>query len=262
MAAVRAAVVAGRADLAVHSLKDLPTAPDPLLAQIAIPQREDPRDALVSRTRASLAELPPGSRVGTGSPRRRAQLAALRPDLQVVDIRGNVDSRLARVAGNPDDVGDQGLDAVVLAVAGLARLAKRETICEYLDTEFMVPAPGQGALAVEVRADLVCAQPGQNALTDALRALDDQRTRAAVTAERSLLAALEAGCSAPVGALAQVAEGSESNLHLRAVVARADGSLVRASIAGPAGEAEQIGRRLADDLLAELAPAVRGGRST
>lgn len=260
--AVRAAVVEGLADLAVHSLKDLPTAPEPLLAQIAIPAREDPRDALVSRTGASLAELPQGSRVGTGSPRRRVQLAAVRPDLRVVDMRGNVDSRLARVAGSPDSVGDQGLDAVVLAAAGLARLGRRGTICQYLDPEVMVPAPGQGALAVEVRSDVANTAPGEDCLTDALRALDDPGTRAAVTAERSLLAVLEAGCSAPVGALAQVTEGSGATMHLRAVVARPDGSLVRASIAGPAGEAAQIGRRLADQLRAELAPAISGGRST
>lgn len=258
VAAVRQALVDGLADVAVHSLKDLPTAPDERLALAAVPRREDPRDVLVSRDGAGLADLRPGARIGTGSPRRRAQIAAARPDVQVVDLRGNVDSRLARVAGDADAASC--LDAIVLAAAGLARLGRSTSITEFLDPDLVVPAPGQGALAVEVRADLAEADPGApGALTQALRALDDPPTRAAVTAERTLLATLGAGCSAPVGALAQPGpDGPEPTLHVRAVLARSDGSLVRMSTTGPAGRAAEVGRLLAGDLLADLAPAHRG----
>ena len=205
--AVRQALVDGRADVAVHSLKDLPTTPDERLHLAAIPAREDPRDALVARDGATLATLPLGARVGTGSPRRRAQIAAARPDLDIVDIRGNVDTRIARVTG---DLDAGGLDAVVLAAAGLSRLDRQASVTELIDPERVMPAPGQGALAVEVRAAAVPGSAGTDrtdpgaaqALTDALRSLDDPHTRAAVVAERALLAALEAGCSAPVGALA------------------------------------------------------------
>ncbi len=236
--AVRQALVDGRADVAVHSLKDLPTAPDERLHLAAIPRREDPRDALVARDGATLATLPRGARVGTGSPRRRTQVAADRPDLEIVDIRGNVDTRVSRVA--------EDLDAVVLAAAGLARLGRMASITELIDPERVMPAPGQGALAVEVRAEEAGA-----ALTAALRTLDDPATRAAVVAERSLLAALEAGCSAPVGALAEVQDGPEPTVHLRAVLARPDGSLVRRSRTGPVDQAELVGRRLAGEMLAD-----------
>jgi hydroxymethylbilane synthase len=253
--AVRQAVVDGRADVAVHSLKDLPTTPDARLHLAAIPPREDPRDALVARDGATLVTLPVGARVGTGSPRRRAQIAVARPDLEIVDIRGNVDTRLSRVT---DD-----LDAVVLAAAGLSRLGRQAGVTELIDPERVMPAPGQGALAVEVRAggsvpgpDAANAAPGTDggaaeALTDALRSLDDPHTRAAVVAERALLAALEAGCSAPIGALAEVEDGPEPTLHLRAVLARPDGSLVRMSRTGPATQAELVGRRLAGEMLAD-----------
>ena len=252
--AVRQALAEGRADVAVHSLKDLPTAPDERLHLAAIPLREDPRDALVARDGATLETLPGGARVGTGSPRRRAQIAAARPDLEIVDIRGNVDTRLARVA--------EDLDAVVLAAAGLSRLGQTSRVTELIDPERVMPAPGQGALAVEVRAD-VPGSPGHGTadrgagagagatLSDALRTLDDPNTRAAVVAERALLAALEAGCSAPIGALAEVQDGPAPTVHLRAVLARPDGSLVRMSRTGPVEEAELVGRRLAGEMLAD-----------
>lgn len=257
--AVRQAVVDGRADVAVHSLKDLPTAPDSRLRIAAIPLRADPRDALVARDGATLSDLPMGARVGTGSPRRRAQIVAARPDVEVVDIRGNVDTRMARVIGSAgsadhgatEPAGD--LDAVVLAAAGLARLGRAASITETLEPEQVMPAPGQGALAVEVRADLdpdSGVDTSATALTDALRRLDDPHSRAAVAAERSLLAALEAGCSAPIGALAVVEDGPEPTVHLRAVLARQDGSLVHLSSRGPIEQAELIGRRLAGELLA------------
>ncbi len=257
--AVRQALVDGRADVAVHSLKDLPTAPDERLHLAAIPTREDPRDALVARGGATLETLPVGARVGTGSPRRRAQLAVARPDLDLVDIRGNVDTRMSRVT----DHGSDGLDAVVLAAAGLSRLGRRDSITELIDPERVMPAPGQGALAVEVRAEVTRVggpgTPGHEgpdtsaaeALTDALRSLDDPHTRAAVVAERSLLAALEAGCSAPIGALAEVEDGPDPTVHLRAVLARPDGSLVRMSSTGPVAQAELVGRSLAGRMLAE-----------
>ncbi len=176
----------------MHSLKDLPTAPADGLALAAVPARQDPRDCLVARDGLTLGELPAGSTVGTGSPRRAAQLRALGLGLDVVPVRGNVDTRLRLVA-------DGAVDAVVLARAGLLRLGRADEATEVLDPTQMLPAPGQGALAVECRAD-------RADLLDALAPLDDAATRAAVTAERSVLAALEAGCSAPVGALADVAE--------------------------------------------------------
>ena len=290
VAAVREAVAEGRADVAVHSLKDLPTAPDPRLELAAVPLREDPRDALVAGTAATLAELPTGARVGTGSPRRRAQLAAIRPDLELVDLRDNVDTRLGQVRGRGVDAavaavaGAAGaaaapagtgrterrpdLDAVVLATAGLSRLDRADRISEHLDPDVMLPAPGQGALAIEARAELVHPagangsrpDPLETGLLDALRAIDDSDTRAAVTAERTVLATLQAGCSAPVGALAEVRRGaSQPTLHLRAVLATADGTLVRCSASGPVDLAESLGRSLALDLLAD--PSVTAGQA-
>lgn len=188
--ALRDALLDGRCDVVVHSLKDLPTAPHDKLVVAAMPPREDPRDALCARDGLTLATLPAGARVGTGSPRRMAQLRARRPDLEVVDIRGNVDTRLGRVAG-----GD--LDAVILAAAGLTRIGRTDVVTEFLDADAWPTAPGQGALAVEVRR-------GEE---DLVRALDHAETRAAVEAEREVLALLEAGCSAPVGARAVVDAG-------------------------------------------------------
>jgi hydroxymethylbilane synthase len=250
--AVRDALLRGDADIAVHSIKDLPTAPAPGLVVGAIPPRQDPHDVLVARDGLTLATLPQGARVGTGSPRRAAQLLAARPDLDVVAIRGNVDTRLRWVT-------DGKADAVVLARAGLARLDRLDAVTEVLAPEQMLPAPGQGALAVECRDDDVVA-------LDALARLDDALTRAAVTAERSLLATLEAGCSAPVGALATVSEeGGEQLVHLTGTVVALDGSRqVRQSVSGTAGDAVEVGRTLALALLAAGAPGlepVRGSAS-
>jgi hydroxymethylbilane synthase len=237
---LRARLLAGDVDFAVHSLKDLPTLPADGLVVAAVPPRADPRDALVSRGGLRLAELPAGATVGTGAPRRVAQLRALGLGLEVVAIRGNVDSRLRRVTG-----GD--LDAVVVAAAGLARLGRLGEASELLDPGQMLPAPGQGALAVECRAhdtDLVAALAA---------ALDDPTTRATVAAERLLLADLEAGCTAPVGALADVAEGDNGveEIYLRAVVADVAGTrAIRLSATGLRSDAAEIGHRLARDLIA------------
>jgi hydroxymethylbilane synthase len=249
VAALREALLSGRVDLAVHSLKDLPTAPCDGLVVAAIPPRADPRDALVARDGLVLGELPAGARVGTGSPRRAAQLRALGLGLEMVPVRGNVDTRLAYVA-------DGALDAVVVAHAGLLRLGRAGEATEVLDPIQLLPAPGQGALAVECRAD-------DPAVLDALTPLDDPAARAATVAERSVLAALEAGCSAPVGALADLADdgSSEPELYLRAVVAALDGSAsVRLSATGSPLLAEEVGRRLAADLLAEGADGLMGER--
>jgi len=237
VSALRDALAAGRVDLAVHSLKDLPTAPDPLTRIAAVPVREDVRDALIARDGLTLGQLPAGSTVGTGSPRRRAQISALGLGLEVVDLRGNVDTRLRRVH-------DGDLDAVVLAAAGLRRLGRIAEATELLDPLQVLPAPGQGALAVEVRAD--------DATTHAaVAALDDAETRACVTAERALLAELEAGCAAPVGALAEIVLGTDGDeLSLRAVVAAPDGSAdLRRSLTGAPADAADLGRRLARTLL-------------
>jgi len=237
VAAIRRALVEGTVDLAVHSYKDLPTAAEPGLAIAAVPGREDPRDALVARDGLTLGELPPGSRIGTGAPRRVAQLRALGLGLDIVPIRGNVDTRLARVA--PGD-----LDAVVVARAGLARLGRLDVVTETLDPLQVLPAPAQGALAVECRAS--------DARTrELIGRLEDPAARACVQAERSTLAALEAGCSAPVAAYAEVAEGDAGpELFLRASVTAIDGSdAVRGSVSGPLREATALGRALATELL-------------
>ncbi|MGY1698882.1 hydroxymethylbilane synthase [Geodermatophilus sp. SYSU D00766] len=242
--AIRQALLEGTVDVAVHSYKDLPTAPEPGLVIAAVPPREDPRDALVARDRLTLGELPPGARVGTGAPRRVAQLRALGLGLEVVPIRGNVDTRMARVV--PGD-----LDAVVLARAGLARLGRLDVVTEVLDPLQVLPAPAQGALAVECRAD-------DERTLQLLAALDDPGTRAAVLAERTTLAALEAGCSAPVAAHAELAEGEDGpELYLRASVTALDGSDgVRGVVTGPVGDAERLGRELAADLLDRGAAAL------
>jgi len=239
VSALREALLRREVDLAVHSLKDLPTAPASGIALAAVPAREDPRDVVVARDGLTLAELPAGSRVGTGAPRRVAQIEALGLGVEIVGVRGNVDTRIAKVAS-----GD--LDAVVLARAGLARLGRVDEVTEVLDPLQVLPAPGQGALAVECRADA--------ALLDVVRAaLDDPATRACVEAERALLAELEAGCSAPVGALAEVAEGDLGDeLWIRAVAMSHDGSLsVRRSASGPLDDAAGLGQKLAAEMLAE-----------
>ncbi len=237
--ALREALHAGRVDLAVHSLKDLPTAPDPELVIAAVPSREDPRDVLVSPSGKTLGELPAGARIGTGSPRRGAQLLALGLDLEIVPIRGNVDTRIRKAV-------DGEVDAVVLARAGLARLGRLEVVTEVIDPLQLLPACGQGALAIECRA------ADEQLVAEIADALDDPETRAATAAERSLLAALEAGCTAPVGGLADVAEGDDGQpeIYLRGVAAAADGSRsLRLSATGPFAAPETLGRRLAADLL-------------
>ncbi|HVT64051.1 MAG TPA: hydroxymethylbilane synthase [Mycobacteriales bacterium] len=236
---LRRALTAGEVDLAVHSLKDLPTAPAPEIVLAAVPYRADPRDALVARDGATLGELPNGARIGTGSPRRAAQLRALGYGLDVVPIRGNVDTRIGKVTSGE-------LDGVVVAMAGLDRLGRRDVVTEALDPVQVLPAPGQGALAVECRAQDADFAAALSA------ALDDPTSRAAVTAERALLARLEAGCTAPVGALADVAIGDdgEEEIYLRAVVANIDGArAIRLSITGGLDEPEDVGNRLAANLL-------------
>ncbi len=243
--ALRAALLDGSIDLAVHSLKDLPTADEPGLVLAAVPQREDPRDALVARDGLTLGELPGGARIGTGSPRRAAQLLALGLGHEPEPVRGNVDTRVAMVT-------DGKLDAVVLARAGLLRLGREHLVTEVLDPLQVLPAPGQGALAVECRG-------ADHQLVELLQVLEHADSRAAVTAERALLAALEAGCTAPVGALAEVVEGADGGLEisLRAVVAAPDGSVVlRQSLVGPADDPAGLGRRLAALLLEDGAAAL------
>ncbi len=237
--ALREALLGGEVDVAVHSLKDLPTAATPGICLAAVPVREDARDAVVARDGLTLAELPAGSRVGTGSPRRAAQLNALGLGLEVVGVRGNVDTRVGKVAAGE-------YDAVVVARAGLARLGRLDAITESIDPLQMLPAPGQGALAIECRSDDVD-------LVAELAALDDPATRAAVTAERAVLATLEAGCSAPVGALAEVVEGDDGDeLWVRAIVLSTDGALaVRQSTSGSPGDALGVGTRLAEQMLAD-----------
>lgn len=252
--AVREAILDGRADVGVHSLKDLPTAEHDELSVVATPVREDPRDAFCGIDGATLADLPVAATVGTGSPRRASQLRALRPDLNVIDIRGNVDTRLARVAS-----GD--LDAVILAAAGLNRLGRAEAVTEYLESAQMLPAPGQGALAIEAAHSVGQRDPD---LHKALLTLDDFGTHVAVDAERAVLNALEAGCTAPVGALATVtSETSETNeerqVHLEAMTAAVDGSqVIRMSITGNASQADGLGRELATQLLAAGAANLLG----
>lgn len=258
VSALRDALLAGEIDLAVHSLKDLPTAQPDDLALAAIPVREDPRDVLIARDGLTFERLPAGARIGTGSPRRTAQLNAwarsLGLDIETVPIRGNIDTRVGFVTGGE-------LDAVVLAAAGLARIGRTEDITEFLDPDAVLPAPGQGALAVE------CAATNAQ-LVARLAELDDPYTRVAVTAERSLLAALEAGCSAPVGALADLlADGQVvTEMRLRGVVGSTDGkTLVQLSTTGPvpssSEEAVALGRELAAAMLDKGAAGLMGERA-
>lgn len=258
VAALRDALLRGEVDLAVHSLKDLPTAQPDGLVLAAVPRREDPRDVLVARDGLTFAGLPDGARIGTGSARRTAQLNAYARShglgIETVPIRGNVDTRIGFVRSGE-------LDAVVLAAAGLSRLGRLGEVTDFLPVDTVLPAPGQGALAVE------CAVTSAD-LATALAKLDDPHTRAAVTAERALLAALEAGCTAPVGALADfLADGQTVNeLRLRGVVGSTDGSsLVQMSITGSAptshDDAVALGRELASEMLAKGAAGLMGERA-
>jgi hydroxymethylbilane synthase len=248
VSALREALLADEIDFAVHSLKDLPTRPDDDIALAAVPQRDDPRDALVARSGAKLADLPAGARIGTGSPRRAAQLLLLRSDLDPVPVRGNAGTRLAKI-----DSGE--VDAVVLAYSGLARIGRLDAVSQVFEPDEMVPAPGQGALAVECLA-------GRGDIAESLACLDDAASRAATDSERAVLAALQAGCSAPVGAYA----AGTNELRLVAIVVAADGgAALRASVTGPADQAKRLGQAVAADLLARGADrytGVSGGHLT
>ncbi|MFB7598620.1 hydroxymethylbilane synthase [Streptomyces sp. NPDC056160] len=263
VAALREALLRGEVDFAVHSLKDLPTTQPQDLVLAAIPEREDPRDVVVARDALKFTDLaassPKGTaRIGTGAPRRMAQLNAYARahglDIETVPIRGNVDTRIGYVRSGE-------LDAVVLAAAGLNRIGRSDEVTDFLSVDTVLPAPGQGALAIECTAD--------NAeLIAALARLDDPLTRAAVTAERSLLAALEAGCSAPVGALADLLADGQTvkEMRLRAVVGTTDGTtLVQLSTTGPVpqthDEAMAFGRELATEMLAQGAAGLMGERA-
>ncbi|MET8132116.1 hydroxymethylbilane synthase [Streptomyces sp. NPDC005251] len=256
--ALREALLRGEVDFAVHSLKDLPTAQPEGLALAAVPVREDARDVLVARDGLTFEELPDGARVGTGSPRRMAQLNAYARNhgmtIETVAIRGNVDTRIGYVHAGE-------LDAVVLAAAGLNRIGRIDEVTDFLSVDTVLPAPGQGALAIE------CAASNAD-LVAALGELDDPFTRAAVTAERSLLAALEAGCSAPVGAFADLLADEQvvKEMRLRGVVGTTDGStLVQLSTTGPVPEthdqAMTLGRELAAEMLAKGAAGLMGERA-
>ncbi len=241
-AALREALADNTIDVAVHSYKDLPTAQDPRFTVAAIPPREDPRDALVARDGLVLGELPPGATVGTSAPRRIAQLRALGLGLDVRPLRGNLDTRIGKVTS-----GD--LDAVVVARAGLARIDRLDVVTEALEPVQFLPAPAQGALAVECRSD-------DTDLAAVLAELDDAAARATVTAERALLAELEAGCTAPVGAIAEVVDSLDDDgrvieeLSVRGCAAAVDGSdVVRASAVGAVADAESVGRSVARELL-------------
>ncbi len=240
--AVRTALTAERVDVIVHSYKDLPTATAEGIRLVAVPDRETPFDALCARDGLQLADLPAGATVGTGSPRRVAQLRRLRADITVVPIRGNVDTRLGMVSSGA-------LDAVVLAGAGLHRLGRADRITELFDATNFLPAPAQGALAVECR-------DSDEWFVETLGAVDHRDTRAAALAERTLLAVLEAGCSAPVAALATVADG---RLTLHGSVIAVDGSReIRSTADGSVDDAAGVGRALAAELLARGAGVILG----
>jgi hydroxymethylbilane synthase len=240
VSALRDALLADEVDLAVHSLKDLPTYSQDGITLAAVPLREDPRDVVVARDGLTLGELPQGAKVGTGSPRRVAQIEALGLGVELVGVRGNVDTRIAKVASGE-------LDAVVLARAGLTRLGRLDEVTEILDPIQVLPAPGQGALAVE------CRSTDTELIALVAAALDDPNTRAAVECERMVLAELEAGCSAPVGALAEVVEGDDGpELWVRAVATSTDGALaVRRSASGPYDDPVGLGRKLAAEMVAD-----------
>ncbi|MFC7326386.1 hydroxymethylbilane synthase [Marinactinospora rubrisoli] len=249
VSALRDELAAGRIEFAVHSLKDLPTAPAEGLALAAVPERDDPRDALCARDGLKFADLPAGARIGTGSPRRAAQLAVLRRDLVFVPIRGNAETRLAKVSAGE-------VDAVVLAYAGLGRIGRLDDVTDVFEPEQVLPAPGQGALAVECRA------ADADGPLRYLAAVDHAETRISVTAERTVLAELEAGCAAPVGAHAECHDG---RLRLRAAVVAVDGSeSVRGERAvdlpeppGAAVEAAaELGRALAREMIARGADRI------
>jgi hydroxymethylbilane synthase len=230
---IEEALAAGGVDLAVHSLKDLPTEIPPGFEIAAITEREDPRDAFCSRNFSSFQELPQGGRVGTSSLRRQAQLKAVRPDLNIHPLRGNVDTRLRKL--------EQGeYDAIILASAGLKRLGKTELIKQIIPADIMCPAAGQGALGIEIRR-------GDEAIRRHLEFLNDPAARSTTTCERALLNSLGGGCQVPIGALAEIRDGK---LHLDAIVADPDGSKVlRESRDGSQDDPEKLGNEVGQTLL-------------
>mgnify|MGYP000923252891 CR=1 len=241
------ALLEGKIDLAVHSAKDLPTRLPEGLAIGAMLKREDPRDALLAREGLQLYQLPPGAIVGTSSLRRKAQLLHARPDLKLVDLRGNIGTRVRRLENGE-------FDAIVLAVAGIERLGWQEKITQKLDYDLLLPAVGQGSIAVEARED-------DEEIMTLIGQLDDQETRTAITAERAFLAALQGGCQVPIGAIAEVREGL---LRLQGLVANLEGTtIIRDHLSGPAAAAVELGRALADSLLAqgagEILASIRQG---
>jgi hydroxymethylbilane synthase len=219
-------------DVAVHSLKDLPSDETEGLTLAALLPRDDPRDALISRSGSTLGSLPPDASVGTGSPRRAAQLRAMRSDLRIEDIRGNIDTRLRKVEEGQ-------YDAVVLAAAGLARLGWLDRASEIVDIDKMLPAVGQGAIAVQVRTD-------DERVTGLVRTADDAATRAAVTAERAFERRLGAGCQSPIAAYALI---DSMALRLRALVGNEDGSIIRGDMEGHLTDAGNLGIELAERLI-------------
>ena len=252
VSALREALLRGEIEFAVHSLKDLPAVQPADIALAAVPPRDDPRDALVARDGAKLADLRAGARIGTGSPRRAAQVLVLRHDLRCVPIRGNAGTRIGKIGA-----GD--VDAVVLAYAGLARIGHLDAVTQVFEPEEMLPAAGQGALAVECRAE-------DDQLERLLGTINDEPSMAAATAERSLLEELAARCSAPVAAYAAYRTGERTGertgggvLDMRAAAMSADGGIVlRAHASAETGQARQLGRDLAAELLRSGAAEVIG----
>ncbi len=239
------ALLRGDAQIAVHSMKDLPANEPPGLVIAAVPVREDPRDALVSHGK-KLSELPRGARVGTASLRRSAQLMALRPDLKIETIRGNVATRLKKI--------DEGFDAVVLAHAGLRRLGLVDKVAQVFSTEEMLPAVAQGALAIEARQD-------DAETMRRLAPLEDRTTRIQIEAERGFLRKLQGGCQVPIAGHAEL---KGDLVHLRGLVANLDGTvIIRGERSGPAAQAAAVGEGLADELLArgagEILSAIEKG---
>jgi len=231
---LESALLSGEIDLAVHSLKDLPSQVNAGFALPAVLEREDPRDVLVSRLGLPLDKLPPGARIGTGSPRRGAQVRAFRPDLQICLLRGNVDTRLRKAAS-------EDYEGAILAAAGIKRLGRDKEITQYLSLEICLPAVGQGAMAVETRAD-------DTSLIELVAALDHPPTNRATAAERALLKYLGGGCQVPIAAYGEV---DGERLRLRAMVASPNGArLLRAEGTGPAEAPEELGRKVGDKLLA------------
>jgi hydroxymethylbilane synthase len=251
---IEEALLAGQVDLAVHSMKDVPTDLPPGLTIAAIPRREDAADVLISRRGARLADLPRGARVGTSSLRRQAQLLHIRPDLAIVSLRGNLDTRIRKLS-------DEGLDAIVLAAAGVARLGLAHVVTEVLPPEVLLPAIGQGALGIEVR------EPGTESrepraesraarVAEMVKALDDRETHVAVRAERAMLKRLGGGCQVPIAAWATVEADA---ILLRGLIAATDGvTVIRGEARGTVGEPETVGRDLAEDLLQRGGQAVLG----